>query len=77
MSRTPYKTSIDLLSSGLFWILRTCVLWPPAVESSIAVEDAVENHGLYRVLVSCIWGFGHKSTTIARLSPLSGLERGG
>ena len=26
--------------------------WPPAVESSIAVEDAVENRGLYRVFVS-------------------------
>ena len=25
--------------------------WPPAVESSIAVEDAVENRGLYRVFV--------------------------
>ena len=25
---------------------------PPAVESSIAVEDAVENRGLYRVFVS-------------------------
>ena len=24
--------------------------WPLAVESSIAVEDAVENRGLYRVL---------------------------
>ena len=27
-------------------------LWPPAVESSIAVEDVVENRGLYRVFVS-------------------------
>ena len=26
--------------------------WPPAVETSIAVEDAVENRGLYRVFVS-------------------------
>ena len=26
--------------------------WPPAVESSIAVEDAVENRGPYRVFVS-------------------------
>ena len=26
--------------------------WPPAVESSIAVEDVVENRGPYRVLVS-------------------------
>ena len=35
-----------------------------AVESSIAVEDAVENHSLH-------------STTIARLRPVSGLEQGG
>ena len=26
--------------------------WPPTVESSIAVEDAVENRGPYRVFVS-------------------------
>ena len=26
--------------------------WPPAVESSIAVEDAVENRGPYRIFVS-------------------------
>ena len=26
--------------------------WPPAVESSIAVEDAVDNRGLYRVFGS-------------------------
>ena len=31
----------------------TCRLsGPPAVESSIAVKDAVENRGLYRVFVS-------------------------
>ena len=29
--------------------------WPPAVESSIAVEDAVENRGLYRVFVSSLF----------------------
>ena len=42
----------------------------------IAVEDAVENRGLYRVFVSRLLsrGFGHYSATIARLSPLSGLE---
>ena len=53
--------------------------WPPAFESSIAVEDAVENRSLYRVLVSRLFqrGFRHYSITIARLSPLSGLERGG
>ena len=53
--------------------------WPPAVDSSIAVEDAVENRGLYRVFVSRLFqrGFRHHSTTIVRLSPPSGLERGG
>ena len=58
--------------------------WPPAVESSIAVDDAVENRGLYRILVSRLFvsrlfgrGLGHYSATIARLRPLSGLERGG
>ena len=53
--------------------------WPPAVETSIAVEDAVENRGLYRIFVSRLFlrGLGHYSATIARLSPLSGLERGG
>ena len=25
--------------------------WPPAVESSVAVEDAAENRGLYRISV--------------------------
>ena len=69
------------------WALFTQVLgnfrqfaqWPPAVESSISVEDAVENRGLYRVFVSRLLsrGFRHYSTTIARLSPPSGLERGG
>ena len=53
--------------------------WPPAVESSIVVEDADENRGLYRVSVSRLLskGFGRYSTTIARSSPPSGLERGG
>ena len=47
--------------------------------SSIAVEHVVENRGLYRVFVWCLFpkGFRHHSPTIARLSPLSGLERGG
>ena len=51
----------------------------PWVESSIAVEDAIENRGLYCVFVSCLFSrsFGHYSTTIARLSPPSSLERGG
>ena len=40
--------------------------WPPAVESSIAVEDAVENRGLYRVFVSRL--FNGVSDTIAPLS---------
>ena len=46
---------------------------PPVVEASIAVEDAVENRSLDRVFVSslCRSGFGHCSTTIARLSPES------
>ena len=49
----------------------------PAVETSIAVEDAVENRGLYRVFVSRLFerGFRHYSATIAPLSPPSGLER--
>ena len=47
-----------------------------AIESSIAVEDMVENGGLYRVFVSRLFkhGFRHYSTTIARLSFLGGLE---
>ena len=51
----------------------------PAVESSIAVEDAVVNRGLSRVFVSCLFSKGsrHCSTTIAHLSFLGGLERGG
>ena len=51
----------------------------PAIESSIAVEDAVENRNLYRIFVLRLLkkGFRHKSTTIARLSLLSGLEPGG
>ena len=54
------------------------VLSGPLRLSSIAVEDAVENRGLYRVFVSRLFcrGFRHYSTTIARLSPPSGLERG-
>ena len=53
--------------------------WPPADESSIAVEDAVENRGLYRVFVLCLFsrGFRHYRATIARWSRPSGLERGG
>ena len=49
------------------------------VLDSIAVEDAVENRGLYRILVSRLFsrGLRHYSTTIARLSPPSGLERDG
>ena len=31
--------------------------WPPAVESSIAVEEAVDNRGLYRVFVLFLKGF--------------------
>ena len=43
------------------------ICWPPAVESSIAVEDAVENRGLYRVFCFALVlkGFGD---TIAPLS---------
>ena len=40
--------------------------WPPAVESSIAVEDAVENRRLYRVFVSRL--FERVLDTIAPLS---------
>ena len=50
------------------------------VESSIAVEDAVENRSLYRVFVSRLFsrGLRHYGATIARLrGPLSGLEQGG
>ena len=45
----------------------------------IAVEDAVENCGLYRVFCFALVlrGLRHYSTTIARLSFLNGLERGG
>ena len=44
---------------------------PQTVESSIAVEEAVENRGLYRVFVSRLFeqGFGHYSATIARWNP--------
>ena len=57
--------------------LQNCLT--PAVESSIAIEDAVENRGLYRVFVSRLFSrdLRNSSATIARLSPLSGLERGG
>ena len=54
--------------------------WHLVVESSVAaVEDTIENRGLYRVFVSRLFwrGFGDYNTTIARLSPPSGLERGG
>ena len=39
---------------------------------------ALKNRSLYRVLLLRLFsrGFGHYSPTIARLSPLSGLERG-
>ena len=49
-----------------------------AVETSIAVEGTVENHGLYRVFVSRLFlkAFGHYGTTIARLNFLGGLEQG-
>ena len=52
--------------------------FPPAVESSIAVEDGWESQPLSR-FVSCLFQevFRPYSATIARLSPLSGLERGG
>ena len=45
--------------------------WPTAVKSSIAVEDAVENRGLYRVFVARLFlrGLRHYSATIAWLSP--------
>ena len=45
----------------------------------MAVGDAVENRGLYRVFVSRLFsrGFGHYSAIFARLSPISSLERGG
>ena len=39
------RVSESLGSKGLSLV-------PPAVESPIAVEDAVENRGLYRVFVS-------------------------
>ena len=38
------------------------VRWPPVVESSIAVEGAVENRGLYRVSVSPLFSFRTAST---------------
>ena len=50
---------------------------PPAVESSIAVEDAIENRGLYHVFCTCFKEVLDTSTTIAQLSPLFGLGRGG
>ena len=61
------------------WPLLRSADKPPVVESSIAVEDAVENCGLYRVFVWRLFenGLRHYSTTIARLSFLGGLERGG
>ena len=61
------------------------ILCGSAVESfgensaTIAVEDAVENHCLHRVFVSCLFwkGFRHYGTTIVRLDFLGDLERGG
>ena len=50
----------------------------PLVESSIAVEDAIENRDHYRGFVSRFFfkGWRHYSTTIARLSFLGGFKRG-
>ena len=52
---------------------------PPAVESSIAVKDAVESRGLCRVIVSCLFwrGFRHYSTTIASKNLLSSGNQAG
>ena len=51
----------------------------PAVESSIAVEEAVDYRGLYRIFVSCFFSKGPRrhSTIIVRLSLLSALGWGG
>ena len=43
-------TSVNIESTPYFRLLAS-TLWPPAVESSIAVEDAVENRGLYHIFV--------------------------
>ena len=47
-------SSLPWPALALFLFLSSCrsLSGPPAVESSIAVEDAVENRGLYRVFVS-------------------------
>ena len=42
------KISECKLSNGWSRSYKVTKLWPPAVESAIAVEDAVENRGLYR-----------------------------
>ena len=69
------KTGCNRTLPTVLWVPLT-----PAVESSIAVEEAVENRGLWRIFVSpwVLKGFPkHYSTTIARLGPPSGLEQGG
>ena len=48
--------------------------WPFAVESSIAVEDAVESRPLSRFCFALV--FRHYSTTIAQLSPPKRLRTG-
>ena len=65
---------IDRNPHEIFWCGPAFSEW-----GSMAVEDAVENRGLYRVFVSRLYygGFGHYSATIARSSPPSGLERRG
>ena len=65
------KTSVWVARKNLSeWLAREGLSGPPAVESSIAVENAVENRGLYRVFVSRLFskGFRHYSATIARLT---------
>ena len=55
-----------------------CSFWTFAVESTIDIEDAVENGSLYLRFLSRLLskGFRHDGTTIMRLSFLGGLERG-
>ena len=48
------KCDFPSLSPQKFY-QREATWWPPAVESSIAVEDAVENRGLYRIFASCLF----------------------
>ena len=51
---SPENTSIlGKILTKIIW--RDPLSAPPAVESSIAVEDAVKNRGLYRVFVSCLF----------------------